>query len=244
MPTEADYVVTGDPSVASGVLVTAPESRPFDLHRLAWGAVLAGVALALVVHVILNMLGVGIGIATLDPGTRDNPSAGSFSIGAGIWFAVAGIVSAFAGGWLAARVSGKPLKTMGGLHGLTSWAVTTLIVVLVAGTVAGGLIGGVFRGMSGMVGGAVETAAQSVAPPGERYGEIDERIAGALGTTPGQARATAAEVADDAAAAASTAAILSVIALLLGALAAWLGGRMGTIRAVTVTTETVVRRNI
>ena len=37
------------------------------------------------------MLGLGIGIATSDPGTGDNPSATSLSIGAGIWWTLFGV---------------------------------------------------------------------------------------------------------------------------------------------------------
>ena len=68
------------------------------INQISWGAVLAGVVVALVTQLVLNMLGIGIGAATLDPVARDNPSAMSFSIGAGIWFAVAGILAALAGG--------------------------------------------------------------------------------------------------------------------------------------------------
>ena len=53
---------------------------------------------ALVTQIVLNMLGIGIGAATLDPVAGDSPSATSFSIGAAIWFAFSGILAALAGG--------------------------------------------------------------------------------------------------------------------------------------------------
>jgi hypothetical protein len=224
-------------------MVSAAEPRPFAIHRVSWGAVLAGVALALVVHLMLNMLGAGVGIATLDPGTGDNPSAGNFTIGAGIWFVVSGIIAAFAGGWLASRAAAKPLRVTGGLHGLTSWAVTTLIVVFVLSSIAGGIMAGAFQGVTGMARTAVSTTA-------DRNLSTDD-VARAAGVTPGELRdaardanTNAAQIADTATAAVSTSLIVSVVALVLGALAAWFGGVAGTIKAVTVTTETVVRRNI
>ena len=55
----------------------AEDQRTILLNEIAWGAVLAGVVVALVTQLLLNMLGLGIGIATLDPGTGDNPSATS-----------------------------------------------------------------------------------------------------------------------------------------------------------------------
>ena len=73
----------------------AEDARTVLLNRISWSAVLAGVVVALVTQLILNMIGIGIGAATLDPaaGTDGNPSASSFSIGAGIWFVVAGILA-------------------------------------------------------------------------------------------------------------------------------------------------------
>ena len=64
----------------------AEDVRTIMLNRIAWGAVLAGVVAALVTQLVLNLLGIGIGAATLNPGTPDNPAASTFSIGAGIWF--------------------------------------------------------------------------------------------------------------------------------------------------------------
>ena len=57
------------------------------LKQVSWGAIFAGVAVALVVQVLLTLLGVGIGAATLDPGTADNPAASTFSVVSAIWYA-------------------------------------------------------------------------------------------------------------------------------------------------------------
>jgi hypothetical protein len=69
------------------------------INQISWGAVLAGVVVALVTQIVLNMLGIGIGAATLNPVAGDSPSATSFSIGAAIWFALSGILAALAGGY-------------------------------------------------------------------------------------------------------------------------------------------------
>jgi hypothetical protein len=72
----------------------AEDARTLMLNRISWGAVFAGVVIALVTQLI----GLGVGVATLDPaaGAGDNPSATSLSLGAGIWFVVAGVIAAFA----------------------------------------------------------------------------------------------------------------------------------------------------
>ena len=88
----------------------AEDVRSIAINDISWGAVLAGVVVALVAQLILNMIGIGVGASTLDPGAgpNENPSAQGFSIGAGIWWTVSGIVAALAGGYVAGRLSGKP----------------------------------------------------------------------------------------------------------------------------------------
>ena len=74
----------------------AEDARTIILNKVSWGAVLAGVVLSLVLQLILNLLGVGIGAATLDPAGGDNPSASGFSIGAAIWWTLSGGIAASA----------------------------------------------------------------------------------------------------------------------------------------------------
>jgi len=156
----------------SGAYATATHPRPtldddahtIMLNRVAWGAIFAGVVVALVVQVLLTMLGAGIGIATLDPGTADNPAASTFSITAAIWWVVAGIIAAFVGGYIAARMSGHTVPTTGALHGLTTWAFTTLLVLYLLTTTAGSLVGGVLSSVASAIGGVGQTVAESAAP--------------------------------------------------------------------------------
>lgn len=134
------------------------------LNKVSWGAIFAGVVVALVTQVLLTMLGAGIGIATLDPGTGDNPEASTFSIVAGIWYVLSGIVAAFVGGYIAARMSGKTLPTTGAFHGLTTWALTTLLVLYFLTSTVGMIVGGAFSGIASAVGGLGESVAQTAAP--------------------------------------------------------------------------------
>ena len=134
------------------------------VNRVSWGAIFAGVVVALVVQVLLTMLGVGIGVATLDPGAGDNPAVSTFSIATGLWYVLSGIIAAFAGGYIAARMSGKTVATTGALHGLTSWAFTTLLVLYLLSTAVGGIVGGAFNGITSAVGGLGQTVAQTAAP--------------------------------------------------------------------------------
>jgi hypothetical protein len=144
---------------------------PLLLHRVSWGAIFAGAVIALVVQMILNMAGLGIGMATLDPTGNDTPSLAGLSTGAGLWWVGSGIVASLIGGFLAGRLSGKPSAGISGYHGLISWAVTTLVIVYLLTSAAGSLVGGAFGGLSNVIGGAgsaiggaAQTAAQTAAP--------------------------------------------------------------------------------
>ena len=159
--------------------------RTILINKVSWGAVLAGVVTALVVQLLLNMLGVGIGIATFDPGTGDNPSARTFSIVAAIWWTLSGIVAAYVGGYMAGRLSGQPKESTTGWHGLTAWAMTTLVVFYLLTTTVGSLLGGVFNTLSGAVNRTVAAAAQTAAPAiaqaGDPFAAIEQSVREASG---------------------------------------------------------------
>jgi hypothetical protein len=157
-------------------------------NRVSWGAIFAGVALALAVQFLLNLLGVGIGTAVIDPATSDNPAASTFSIASAVWFVAAGIIASFVGGYAASRLSGRPSKSTGGLHGLTCWATTTLIVLYLLTTSLSAIVGGAFSGISGVIGGvgrtattAVNVAAPAVANAGNPFSGIEQQIKAATG---------------------------------------------------------------
>ena len=143
------------------------------LNRVSWGAIFAGVVVGLVVQVLLTMLGVGIGAATINPATSGTPDGSTFSILSGVWYVASGIIAAFAGGYIAARMSGKTVATTGALHGLTTWAFTTLLVLYLLSTAVGGIVGGTFSGVAGAVGGLGKTAAEAAAPMLENVNPID-----------------------------------------------------------------------
>jgi hypothetical protein len=126
--------------------ITTEDARTLMLNKIAWGAVFAGVVVALAIQLVLNLLGMGVGGATLNPLGDDSPSATSLSIGAGIWFAVSGILAALAGGYTAGRLAGVPNDSTAGWHGLTTWALATLVIFyLLTSTLGGILRGGLSR---------------------------------------------------------------------------------------------------
>jgi hypothetical protein len=174
-------------------ITPAEDARTILINKISWSAVLAGVVIALVTQLILNMLGVGIGAATLNPMTGDNPSATTFSIGAGLWFSLAGIIAALAGGYAAGRLAGKPKESTAGWHGLTTWALTTLVIFYLLTSAVGGILGGTYRavtsalgGVATAVGSTAQTTAQVAAPTLARaadpFSSIEQSMRSAMGS--------------------------------------------------------------
>jgi hypothetical protein len=171
------------------------DARTVLINQISWGAVFAGVVVALVVHLLLNMLGVGIGAATLDPGTADNPSARELGIGAAVWWTVSGIIAAYIGGHVAGRLAGKPRESTTSWHGLVTWAMTTLVVFYLLTTTLGGLIGGAYKTVADAAGGIAQAAggaAQAVAPAinraGDPFASIEQSIRSGAGGDAAAAR--------------------------------------------------------
>jgi len=178
----------------TGVL-PADDLRTVAVHKVAWGAIFAGAVIALVAQVILNMVGLGIGLSTVDPAGDGSPTAGSLSSGAGIWFVISGILASAAGGWLAGRLAGKPVLNTGGLHGLIAWAVSTLVVIYLLSSAVGGVVSGAssavsstLGGAGNLLGGSVKTAAQAAAPslPGMNnpFSNIEGQVRANTGSDP------------------------------------------------------------
>jgi hypothetical protein len=100
------------------------------------------------------MIGIGIGAATLEPATGDSPDASTFSIGAGIWFAVTGIIAALLGGFAAGHVAGQPKESSASCAWPDDLGLTTLVVFWLLRTTIGGLIGGTFSTLTNAIGNA------------------------------------------------------------------------------------------
>ena len=157
------------PSLSPAPLAAA-DARALALSDTSWGAILAGAVTALVAQVVVNVVGLGVGLSTLGPNAADTPSASALSLGAGLWFVGSGLVASLAGGLIAGRLSGRTTN-VAGLHGLVSWAATTLVVLYLFTSAAGGLVGGTLSTVGGalggagnLIGGGVRTAAEAAAP--------------------------------------------------------------------------------
>jgi hypothetical protein len=144
-----------------------------DVQRLragtavSWGAIIAGAAAAVASSVMLLALGAGLGFASISPWANHGASATTFAISGAIWLIVTQWLSAALGGYLAGRLRHRWLAThqhevffRDTAHGLVTWSVATLAVVLLAGASLSSVGGGAARagaaaagmGMHGMEG--------------------------------------------------------------------------------------------
>lgn len=191
----ADHPAPAERSGAKvSALTPAEDTRTIRLNRISWPALFAGIVIALVVQLLLSMLGIGVGVARLNPSGGNNPAPGTFSIAAGIWFVVSGIIASFIGGYFAGRLCGRPMRSTAGIHGLATWAATTLVIFYLLTTTVGSIIGGAFSGIAGAVGGlsqAAGTVAKSAAPAltnaANPFASIEQQLREATGGNDPQA---------------------------------------------------------
>ena len=139
----------------TGYVATVPTEYA-AFRRIRWGAVFAGTLIALVCMVALNLLGLGIGFASINPVTEANPFSG-IGTGAIIWYVISSLISLFAGGYVAGKVSGFPKKSNAGMHGLLSWGLFTLISLYLFTTAMGRVVSGVGSAISAVTGGVTNT---------------------------------------------------------------------------------------
>src|SRR5690606_13671551 len=100
---------------------------PAALRRDSWQAILSGVAVAIILQLALNLLGLSIGASTIDPLYEQDPLQIEFAAGVVLWMAASVLLSMCAGGWVAGRMPGMLDQTDGILHGIVTWAVVSFL---------------------------------------------------------------------------------------------------------------------
>lgn len=155
---------------------TAAYDRGSFVKRISWSAVFAGVLIAIVLQLLLSLLGLGIGLGTIDPMEEQNPTAG-LGTGTAIWYIISSLLSLLAGGWVAGRLASSPRPFDGIIHGVLTWALVTLLTIYFLTTTIGSLIGGAGR----LVGGIVRTAGSAAGSVASAAGpELGQAVKGKL----------------------------------------------------------------
>ena len=168
-------------------------------RRVSWGAIIAGVVVIWAVQFLLGLLGLGIGMTTIDPASGDTPRAAALGGGAALWWIGASLISVFVGGVIAGRLSGAIRKSDGMLHGFVAWCAATLVLLYLMTTGVSVLVGGAFRTVGTALSAVGQTAAQGAeaaadSGPGRealqgiqrQARELMNRAASAVGAAAGQ----------------------------------------------------------
>jgi hypothetical protein len=90
-------------------------------------------------------------------------------------------MAALTGGFAAGRLAGKPKESTAGWHGLTAWAFSTLLVLMLLTSAVGGIVGTAYRGLASALGGIGSAATQAAAPAIGRidpFAAVEETIRG------------------------------------------------------------------
>ncbi len=169
-----------------------PYTREAVLDRrqplMRWSAVFAGTVLAIGLWILLQTLGMGLGLSAVD--TDDAGSLKAVGIGTGIWSIIAPLIATFAGAYVAGRLAATRDRGVAAMHGSVVWALATAVglwamisvvsamasgAVRIGGAAAqagGAAVGGVVSGAGGQAGPALKAlgldANDFVAPINER----------------------------------------------------------------------------
>ena len=141
-------------------------------RRVSWGAIFAGVTIAVAVQLLLGILGTGIGLSVVNPVEGTTPGAAGFGIGAGIYWLITTVIALGAGGYAAARLSGVTERFDALAHGLVVWGVTLILTLYLLTSAVGSIIGGAFRTV-GSVAGAAGATVGAVAPGAAQVAGVD-----------------------------------------------------------------------
>lgn len=139
--------------------------------RVSWGAIFAGIVCALALQALFTLLTIGLGLSMIEDG---DPSGAGW--GSGLFFALTSVASLFAGGWIAGRLAGMPLKPSAFLHGVVVWAGVTLGAVWFSVSMAGALLSGAAQ----VVGGAAQAVAATGGVATSILGNAAQGIGGAV----------------------------------------------------------------
>lgn len=130
---------------------------------VSWRAIFAGTITALSVMLVLNLIGLAIGLGSINPTEESNPLSG-LGTGALIWWIISNLIALFAGAFVAARV-GVSFSTKSGIvQGLMTWALYTFISAWLLTSAIGSIISGVGNLVSGVLSTAGNVVENQVGP--------------------------------------------------------------------------------
>ena len=122
------------------------------VSAVSWAAIIAGAAVAASVSLILVTLGSGFGLASISPWPGSGLPVTTFTTLAAIWLIIVQWVASAFGGYVTGRLRSRWVGThthevyfRDTAHGFITWALATLVSVVLIATVASALAGSAAR---------------------------------------------------------------------------------------------------
>jgi hypothetical protein len=138
---------------------------------LTWSAILAGSAAAAAVSLILLLLGVGFGLISVSPWSRDEVSPVTFSVIGAIWLIVMQWFASGLGGYLAGRLRCKWADTPNDevffrdtVHGFLTWVIATIFTATFLASTVTSIIGSTTQAAATVTAGAARGVNQATKP--------------------------------------------------------------------------------
>jgi len=227
---------------------------PVNGKRVWWGAIFAGGIVTLLVSFMLGLLGIAIGAANID--FHNGISASGVGQSALIWWLVITFIAYFCGGCVAGRLANVIRRGDAMLHGIVSWGVVTIAVVVLVGSTVGGVLSGMTNFLAGglQARGSHQFSAQvqlnepaggnatAGTPASSNDLNQNNSQSSQSGSSADQDRQQMRESAGAAAQMTSEAATWTLVALAVGGLAAMFGGASGLGRTRVRTSATTTAR--
>jgi hypothetical protein len=117
----------------------------FDLRhdRVHWGPIIAGLLTAFTTLLLLSLLGLAIGLTTVNAGTAAAQGGPPADVGrnSAVWAAISGILAFLLGGYVAGRTAAIFNRSWGALNGALVFMLAVPVVLWLAGQGLGTVLG-------------------------------------------------------------------------------------------------------
>jgi MFS family permease len=133
---------------------------------LRWSAVFAGATVAVALWVVLQLIGMGGGLAALE--LDDSGSLRSIGVGTTVWSMLAPLVALFVGGLVAGRLATTFDRKVGAAHGFVAWAIASIAGVIAMAWLVSALAAGAMHAAYGQM----PTSDSVLVDPGLRAEEV------------------------------------------------------------------------
>lgn len=146
-------------SVAANV-----NDTPGGGSAVSWAAIFAGAAGAAALSLLLVILGTGLGFSAVSPWSMQGVSATTIGFSAILWLSFTQLAASGMGGYLAGRLRTRWAAThidevyfRDTAHGFLTWALASLLTVVVTASVMGSIVSSSARAGGAVVSGAAST---------------------------------------------------------------------------------------